>query len=65
MGFRQGGQSVSNFILPIVGFAICFYIWLHLSPFALKLGAIWMAIGFIYLLFLTRGFTRKAELGKW
>jgi amino acid transporter len=64
-GARQGAQAMTNLILPVVGFAICFYIWLHLSPFALKLGAIWMAIGFIYLLFLTRGFTRKAELGDW
>lgn len=62
---RQGGQSFSNLILPILGFAICFYIWLYLSPFALKLGAVWMGIGFVYLLFLTRGFTRKAALGKW
>ena len=65
LGLRQGGQFVSNLVLPILGFAICFYIWLHLSPFALKLGAIWMAVGLIYLLFLTRGFTRKAELGNW
>jgi amino acid transporter len=62
---RQRGQFFSNLILPILGFAVCFYIWLHLSPFALKLGAIWMGIGFLYLLFLTQGFTRKAELGKW
>ncbi len=62
---RQGGQSITNLILPISGFAICFYIWLHLSPFALRLGAIWMAIGFVYLLYLTRGFTKKAEMGKW
>ncbi len=65
LGLRQGGQLVTNLILPISGFIICFYIWLHLSSFALKTGAIWMAIGFIYLLFLTRVFTRKAELGKW
>jgi amino acid transporter len=64
-GLRTGAQTFSNMILPILGFAICFYIWIHLSPFALKLGAIWMAIGFLYLLLLTRGFTRKAELGKW
>jgi amino acid transporter len=65
LGMRQGGQSFSNLLLPILGFAVCFYIWLHLSPFALKLGAIWMAIGFLYLLFLTRGFTKKAKLGNW
>ncbi len=65
LGLRTGGHSLVNLILPMLGFAICLYIWLHLSPFALKLGAAWMAIGFVYLLFLTRGFKRKAGMGSW
>ena len=42
--------------IPALGFAVCFYIWLHLSRFALALGGLWLAVGFFYLLFLTRGF---------
>jgi amino acid transporter len=65
LGQRNGKQSLVNLILPLLGFAVCFYIWLHLSTFALKLGAAWMAIGFVYLLFLTRGFKRKTEMSGW
>ncbi|MDX2032186.1 MAG: amino acid permease [Blastocatellia bacterium] len=61
MGLRRGNQSFVNLLLPILGFAVCFYIWLHLSRFALRLGAAWMAIGLVYLLVLTRGFTKNVE----
>jgi putrescine importer len=52
-------QSLMNLAYPALGFGICFYIWLHLSRFALILGALWMLLGFVYLVFLTRGFKRK------
>jgi amino acid transporter len=65
LGQRNGKQSLVNLTLPLLGFAVCFYIWLHLSPFALKLGAAWMAIGLVYLLVLTRGFQRKTEMSGW
>jgi len=50
---------VFHLVLPAAGFAVCFYIWLHLSRFALVLGGLWLAAGFFYLLLLTRGFTQK------
>lgn len=53
------GYLFKDLLSPAAGFVICFYIWLHLSPFALKLGGIWLCVGFVYLLFLTRGFKRK------
>jgi amino acid transporter len=55
-------QILSNLILPALGFAICFYIWLHLSRFAMSLGGVWIVLGFFYLLLVTRGFKKKAEL---
>jgi len=55
----SGGQILSSLILPALGFAICFYIWLHLSRFAMALGGFWMVIGFLYLVFLTRGFKKR------
>ena len=58
-GQRPGGQILSSLILPALGFAICFYIWLHLSRFAMALGGFWMVIGFLYLVFLTRGFKKR------
>ncbi len=62
-GQRRGIHFLLNMILPMLGFLICFYIWLNLSSFALKLGCLWMVLGLAYLLFLTRGFKRRlAEL---
>jgi putrescine importer len=52
-------QWLLHLALPAAGFAVCFYIWLHLSRFALALGGLWLAVGFFYLLLLTRGFTQK------
>ncbi|MFN0086458.1 MAG: APC family permease [Blastocatellia bacterium] len=56
---RQGSQWLSNLVLPALGFAVCLYIWLHLSRFAMALGGLWMAIGLLYLVVLTRGFKRR------
>jgi putrescine importer len=53
-GARRGGRALNDLILPILGFLVCFYIWLHLSSFAFKLGALWMGIGLLYLLALKR-----------
>ena len=55
----QGKRSIVQLILPLLGGATCFYIWLHLSHFALWLGVVWLVLGLIYLLFLTRGFKTK------
>ncbi len=60
---RSGRQIVTSLIHPAFGLGICFYIWLHLSHFAMALGTLWMAFGLGYLLFLTRGFKKGlAEL---
>lgn len=59
---RLGLQTRRSFIqllLPLLGGATCFYIWLHLSGFALRLGAVWLGLGLLYLLLLTRGFKTK------
>jgi hypothetical protein len=56
---RSGTQILLNLVFPSLGFGICFYIWLNLSRFSLKLGAVWMVLGFVYLLILTRGFRRS------
>jgi len=56
---RSGAQILLSLVFPSLGFGICFYIWLNLSRFSLKLGAVWMVLGFVYLLILTRGFRRS------
>ena len=58
--WRGRNRSWSNFLVPLLGFAICFFIWLHLSRAAMILGAVWMAAGIIYGAVRTRGF--RADL---
>jgi amino acid transporter len=59
----QERRSVVSLVLPLLGGITCFYIWLHLSGFALRLGVVWLGLGLLYLLLLTRGFkTRIAAL---
>jgi amino acid transporter len=50
-----------NLICPIVGFAICFYIWLSISPLAMRVGAVWTAAGIIYLVYQTHGLRQKRK----
>lgn len=38
-----------DLVLPALGVAICFYIWLHLSRLALLLGGLWIALGMLYM----------------
>lgn len=56
---RSGIQLLTNLVCPSLGFAICFYIWLSVSPLAMRVGAVWTAIGIIYLAGQTAGFKRK------
>ena len=53
-------RTLSNFLVPVLGFLICGFIWLNLSQPALILGAVWMIAGIGYGAIRTRGF--KAEL---
>jgi len=53
-------KTISNFLIPFLGFFICGFIWLNLSNTAKLLGAIWMIAGVLYGAIRTRGF--KAEL---
>jgi putrescine importer len=46
----------TNFLLPLLGFVICFYIWRNLDSHAKLLGVFWMTVGIIYGVIKTRGF---------
>jgi len=43
-------------IFPLIGAICCFYLLTNLDKAALTLGICWAAFGFIYLVFLTKGF---------
>ena len=62
---RRRERSLSrlwgNLICPVAGFIICFYIWLSISPLAMKLGWVWTVVGVVYLAVQTGGFRRKLD----
>ncbi len=65
LGKRSVTEFIANLLLPSLGCGFCFYIWLNLSGLSLKLGGLWMVLGFFYLLFLTRGFKKQLTELKW
>ena len=44
--------------LPLIGFALTVWLWTSLSLITLVVGLSWIAVGIIYLVWLTRGFKR-------
>jgi amino acid transporter len=59
--WRHGkSRNLSGLAVPVLGFVICGFIWVHLSRPALMLGTVWMIAGITYGAIRTRGF--RAEL---
>jgi putrescine importer len=46
-------------LLPVIGFAVTLWLWSSLSGVTFTVGLIWMAAGFLYLVWLTRLFSRR------
>lgn len=60
-GRNKSVKDVINYIvIPLLGFASVFLMWLEIDETALKIGLIWAAIGVGYLAFRTRGFRYPA-----
>jgi putrescine importer len=53
---RDDKKSLWSFLPPILGFVICFVLWLNLSATARIFGAIWMGVGIAFGAWKTRGF---------
>jgi putrescine importer len=49
-------KKLGNLLPPVLGFVICFFLWISLSPKALVFGAIWMALGIAVGAWKTKGF---------
>jgi len=59
----RGEKNVlNNIILPLIGFALTVWLWFNLSALTLWVGLIWLAIGFVWLLAVTRGFQRPTPV---
>jgi putrescine importer len=60
---REGAANLINhLIVPLIGFALVIWLWTSLSSRTLIVGLIWLAVGFIYLLIITRGFRRPTPM---
>jgi len=57
---RAPEKKLANMLPPVLGFAICFFIWLNLSRPAQVVGTIWMVAGIAYGAYKTGGF--RSEL---
>jgi putrescine importer len=51
---RRGVSAWRYLASPVIGFLVCLWIWLSVSPLAMKVGAIWSLAGLAYLFVLTR-----------
>jgi putrescine importer len=58
---RQGADFIRYLVLPIVGFLVCFYIFINLSHMAKLIGTAWGGFGILYAARLTGGFRRKLD----
>ncbi|MGH8024467.1 MAG: APC family permease [Limisphaerales bacterium] len=64
--FLRGGRQSSwkaagNFIAPVLGFAICAYLWAGLGKWAIIVGLCWLATGVVYGAWRTAFFTRRIQ----
>jgi amino acid transporter len=53
---RAHEKKIGNLLPPVLGFLICFGLWLNLSRPAMIVGSIWMAAGILFGAIRTRGF---------
>lgn len=61
---RAERRTFLNLAPPLLGFAICLYIWLSLRPLAKMVGFAWLAAGLLYGAWTTRGFRRQIQFAK-
>jgi putrescine importer len=58
-GERSAAAMVKYGLLPFLGFVFTLYLWTQLTRLTFEIGLGWVAVGFLYLLYLTRMFRRR------
>jgi amino acid transporter len=58
---RQGLAVLSNLVVPLAGFMVCFYVFLNLSHLAKTIGVVWCILGLVHASILTKGFRRSID----
>ncbi len=59
---RERNRVVLNLVLPAIGFLLTAWLWTSLSGTTLVVGLCWLAVGFLWLLAVTRGFSRPTPV---
>lgn len=59
---RSERNAINNLVLPLIGFGLTVWLWTSLPGLALKVGLIWLAVGFVWLLGVTHGFRRPTPV---
>jgi amino acid transporter len=57
-GVRSDDRRITNLLWPLLGFAICFYLWWSLRTPAKIAGGVWLGAGVLYGAIRSRGFRR-------
>lgn len=62
--FVDAGEKnvLNNLVLPGIGFVLTVWLWTSLSSSALTIGLIWLGLGFLWLVAVTRGFRRPTPV---
>ncbi|HSX67338.1 APC family permease, partial [Nocardioides sp.] len=56
---RSATDLLRHGLVPAIGFGVTAWLWTSLTSLTFTVGLSWLGVGFVYLLVLTRGFTRK------
>jgi amino acid transporter len=59
---QQERRLVTNLLLPGIGFLLTAWLWTSLSHVTLLVGLTWLAVGFIWLAIVTKGFRRPTPV---
>ena len=56
---RAQEKKLTNLFLPLLGFVVCFLLWLNLSRTAKLAGSVWLLVGIAFGAWKTQGFRRN------
>lgn len=59
---RSGANLIKYLLFPLIGLAICVYIFLGMDKMGQIVGASWFGLGIIFLAVVSRGFTKKGDI---
>jgi hypothetical protein len=61
---RSDHKTFSHFIVPVLGFTVCLYLWFSLGIKAKIVGISWLSVGLIYGAYRTNFFRKPLQFAK-